>query len=127
MKKNKTQKLVFLGILIAINVLLSKPLSINLPTIRIGFGFLPMAFMGKIYGPIWSGVACAIADLIGAFLFPTGPFFPGFTLSAFLTGLTFGVVFQNRKADYKIAKNENGKMQSEQRVISWKQALVASL
>ncbi len=38
-----------------------------------------------------------LADLIGATLFPAGPFFAGFTLSAFLTGLIYGLILYKRE------------------------------
>ena len=37
------------------------------------------------------------ADFIGAVLFPIGPYFPGFTLTAFLTGTVFGVFLHKRQ------------------------------
>ena len=41
-----------------------------------------------------------LADLIGAWLFPTGAFFPGFTVSAVLTGLIFGWVLYNKEVTF---------------------------
>ena len=38
----------------------------------------------------------ALGDFLGAILFPTAPYFPGFTLTAFLTGLTFGLLLYKR-------------------------------
>jgi ECF transporter S component (folate family) len=76
--------------LIALEIILSRFLSINTESIRIGFGFVPMALCGMLFGPIWAAAAYAVADILGAVLFSYG-FFPGITLSAFLTGLVFGV------------------------------------
>jgi ECF transporter S component (folate family) len=56
------------------------------PIIRIGFGWLPILLAGLLYGPGWGFIVGAIADFIGANLFPFGPYFPGFTLSAGLSG-----------------------------------------
>lgn len=99
MKKTRlsTETIVVMGLLIALVIVLSKLVSINISFLRIGFGFLPVAIMAILYGPVWAAAGYAIADLIGAFLFPTGPFNPGFTLSAFLTGLIFGLVLYKKE------------------------------
>ena len=86
-----------IAFLIALELVLTRFLSINTPIIRIGFGFLPVSLCALIYGPLWSAVAYAIGDVIGALLFPSGAFFPGFTLTAFLTGLTFGLFLYRKK------------------------------
>ena len=91
-KKISTEMIVVIGFMVALSVVLSKLVSINISFLRIGFGFLPIAVLAILYGPVWAGVGYALADLIGAFLLPTGPFNPGFTVSAFLTGVIFGLV-----------------------------------
>ena len=40
----------------------------------------------------------ALADLLGALLFPIGAYFPGFTLTAFLTGLVFGLFLYGKQS-----------------------------
>ena len=42
---------------------------------------------------VWypSALCAALGDLAGALLFPTGAFFPGFTATAALTGLIYGL------------------------------------
>ncbi len=102
MKKKKitTEMIVIMGIMIALQIVLSKLLSINISFLRIGFGFLPIAILAVLYGPLWAGVAYAIGDLIGAFLFPTGPFFFGFTISSFLTGVLLGLVLYKREITF---------------------------
>ena len=39
-----------------------------------------------------------LADVLGAFLFPVGPFFPGFTLTAALTGLIYGLLLHKSQS-----------------------------
>lgn len=77
------------AMLIALEIVLSRFLSISTESLRIGFGFVPMALCGILFGPIWAGVAYAAADILGAVLFSYA-FYPGITVSAFLTGLIFG-------------------------------------
>ncbi|MEJ8553383.1 folate family ECF transporter S component [Tepidibacter sp. Z1-5] len=89
------------GLLIALQVILTRFMSIHTPIVRIGFGFLPLAITSILYGPWVGGIAAAIADLIGFALFPTGTYFPGFTLTAFLTGFTYGILFFNKPKSHK--------------------------
>ena len=92
-----TETMVITAFMIALSVVLSKLVSINISFLRIGFGFLPIAVLAILYGPVVAAVGYGLADLIGAFLFPTGAFFPGFTLSAVLTGLIFGFVLYGKE------------------------------
>lgn len=83
--------LVHVSILVAAEVVLSRFLSISTPVMKIGLGFVPIAVCAMLYGPVWAAAAGALADFIGAVLFPIGAYFPGFTLSAALTGVIFGL------------------------------------
>ncbi len=84
--------LVGTGLFCALAVVLSRFLSVNLWNMSIGFSFVPLLFCGMLFGPLWGGVCAALADLIGALLFPFGPYFPGFTAVALLSGIIFGLV-----------------------------------
>ena len=48
--KNNTVKLATLALLIALQVVLSRFLSINLQFLKIGFSFVPLMFAGYLYG-----------------------------------------------------------------------------
>ena len=96
-KNSKTQRLVIMAFLIAISVVLTRFCSINTPILRIGFGFVPCAIMGIMYGPIWAGAGYAIADILGMMIFPNGAYFPGFTVTAFLTGLVYGFFYHKKE------------------------------
>lgn len=91
MPKLTTKQLVSLGLLAAAEIVLSRFLSISTPVVKIGFAFIPVALGGMLYGPVWAGLASASADFVGAILFPVGPYFPGFTVTAFLTGMVYGL------------------------------------
>ena len=95
--KFDVKKLIQISLLIAIEVILTRFCSINIQIVRIGFGFLPIAIIGMMYGPLSAGIAYAIGDILGMLLFPTGgSFFPGFTLTAFLTGVIYGLVLYRK-------------------------------
>ncbi|MEA4933179.1 MAG: folate family ECF transporter S component [Lawsonibacter sp.] len=97
MTRNKQlTALVSCALLIAIEIVLSRFFSISTPIVRIGFDFAPMALAGILFGP-WYGCAVgALADLLGANLFPAGPFWPGFTLVAGLSGLAYGLLLHHK-------------------------------
>jgi ECF transporter S component (folate family) len=77
--------------MVAMDIVLTRYLSIETPLLRISFGFVPIAFVAMKYGWLTAGLAATIANLIGVWLGPFG-FFPGFTLTAFLTGAVYGFV-----------------------------------
>ena len=99
MKKSRltTEVIVVTGFMIALSVVLSKLISINISFLRIGFGFLPIAVLAIMYGPVIAAIGYGAADLLGAWLLPTGTFFPGFTVSAVLTGLVFGWILYKKE------------------------------
>lgn len=88
---SKTKTITFVGLLVAIEIILTRFLSFQTPIIRIGFGFIPIAFSAIMFGPVVGGLTGAIADVIGTMLFPVAGYFPGFTLSAFLSGAIYGI------------------------------------
>lgn len=91
MKHQKTTKtMVTCALLVALQVILARFLSINTTFVVINFSFLAVALAGILFGPLWGMVVGGVSDLIGAILFPFGPFFPGFTLTAALVGLIYG-------------------------------------
>lgn len=108
-KRSATTRLVIMAFLIALEIILTRFCSINTPILRIGFGFLPVAMMGIMYGPIWAAIGYAVGDILGMLIFPSGIFFPGFTATAMLTGLVFGLFLHNKEK------------------ITWKTVLPASL
>ena len=97
MKKIDTRRLATVAVLIAIEVVLSRFCSIQTPIVKIGFGFIPMAVVAILYGPLWAGVAYGVSDFLGATLFPIGPYFPGFTLTSMLTGVLFGLLLHKKQ------------------------------
>lgn len=97
MRTIRTKELITLGLLTAVEVVLSRFCSISAWNIKIGFSFGPIAIGGILFGPLGGGLVGALGDFIGAVLFPIGPYFPGFTLTAFLTGTVFGVFLHKQQ------------------------------
>lgn len=94
MSKTKKQLICLCGtaLFAALAMVFGRFLSVNMWNMTIGFAFLPTLVCAMLFGPVWGGVCGASADLVGALLFPFGPYFPGFTATAFLTGLLFGII-----------------------------------
>lgn len=101
-KKSTTQKIVMMAILIAMQVVLSRFLSINLQYLKIGFSFIPLMFASYLYGPAGGVIVAVVSDLVGAIAFPSGQFFLGFTVTAALTGFIYGVAFYKNCTTPKI-------------------------
>lgn len=99
---SKTKKIVLSGILLALLLVLSRFLSIKTPLLVISFSFIPVMMSAIILGPKYSAVIAGLGDFIGAILFPFGTYFPGFTVSAILTGLIHGIILF-RKPDEEIS------------------------
>ena len=96
-KFSKVQILAISGMLIAVAAVLS---FFKIPVssiLEIRFQSIPMAIGGILFGPITGGIIGAASDVICYLVRPTGPFFPGFTISYFLTGVIFALFLHNRK------------------------------
>ena len=89
-----------LSMLIALSIVVSYVTSFQItPTLKIGIGFLVTALMGMLYGPVAAGLSNGLANLIKFFLKPTGPFFLGYTLTAILGGVIYGLFFYKGKCN----------------------------
>ncbi len=99
-QKITLRQLTVSALLIALDVVFTRVLAINTPLMKIGLGFAAVAASAMLYGPAWAALTAALGDLIGALLFPTGAYFPGFTLTAALTGLLFGLFLYRREKSW---------------------------
>ncbi|MCR4712325.1 MAG: folate family ECF transporter S component [Clostridia bacterium] len=90
--------LVTTAMLVAVEIILNRFLSINAWNIKIGFSFVPIVIAAILYGPVTAGVVGALGDFIGALLFPIGAYFPGFTATAFLMGVVFGLFLHKEQS-----------------------------
>ena len=92
-KRINTKTLVMAALLIALQIVFTRIISIEAGVVRISLGFFPVAVAGMIFGPVGGGIVGALADIIGMLLFSRGNiyFFP-FTISEFLYGFGFGII-----------------------------------
>lgn len=92
-----TKKIAISAMLIAFDVIFTRVLALNTPLAKLGFGFAAVAVCAMLYGPWWAAGTSALGDLIGSLLFPTGAYFPGFTVTAAVTGAIFGLFLYRRR------------------------------
>ncbi len=88
---SKLRKVILAGLLLAASIVLNRFLSIKTPIVQISFTFIPTILTAMFLGTGWSVLVCGLADLLGALLFPFGAFFPGYTFTAIVTGLIYGL------------------------------------
>ena len=93
----QVRRLVMLSAMVAAEIVLNRFLSINTMGIKVGFSFVPIVIAAYLFGPWYAGLSYALADLIGALLFPIGPYHPGFTVCAFLMGMSYGLFLYKRE------------------------------
>lgn len=81
----------------ALNTLLGMFTITLIPKILIiSFSFLASASCAMFCGPLLTGCAGAIADILKYIAHPNGPFFIGYTFNEFLVGMIYGCFFYRR-------------------------------
>lgn len=101
-RQNRTRTLVFLAMLTALEIVLERFCSLQAWNLRIGFSFAALALAGMLFGPWAAGGTGAAGDLLGMLLFPSGAFFPGFTLTAILKGMVYGFLLHKFRSAGRI-------------------------
>ena len=97
MMHNKLRDILLLGLFVALEVILTRFLSVENLIVRISFQFLPIAISAILFGPVMAGIGAAVADVLGMMIFPKGAYFPGFTFSSFVSGFLYGVFLYKKK------------------------------
>ena len=94
--KITTKTLVYGAILVALNIVITRLLSINIGVVRIGFNFVPVVLGAYLFGPVTGAVLAVIADVLGMLMSGGFPWL-GFCVSQALYGLSYGFFFYKRK------------------------------
>lgn len=92
-----------MGLLIAMMVVLTRFLAIETTFVRVSVTFIPEIIMGMLFGPFWSGIGGALADIVGMAVFPKAAYFFGFTVNAFIEGAIYGFFFYKKSITWKNA------------------------
>lgn len=92
----RSKKIILTAVLLALLVVLSRFLSIKTPLMKISFAFVPTMLCATWLGWKWTVLLNLLGDLIGATLFPTGPFFIGYTISTVIAGFIYGALLYQK-------------------------------
>lgn len=96
--EEKIFTLVCLALLTAMQVVFARFLVIPIgATMRFSLSFIPVVIAARRFGVLGSVSVYALGDLIGAVAFPAlGAYFPGYTLTAAVSGLIFGLFLRKK-------------------------------
>ncbi len=68
---------------------------------RMSLTFLPLMLTAYLLGPAPAMIVGAVGDILSFVFFPNGQYFPGFTLSAMLGGLIYGLFLYHKTGDIR--------------------------
>lgn len=107
-KKKSSQQQIFmlccLALLCAMQIVFARWLVIPISTtMRISFSFIPVVIAARRFGVVGAVTVYGLGDLIGAFAFPTtGAYLPGFTVTAVVSGLIYGLFLSKKGGAVRI-------------------------
>ena len=101
---SRTRTITTAGLLLAIQMVLSSYGVIEVTdSLKISLAHLAIAPTAILFGPVVAGLQGALSDVLGFILKPTGPYFPGFTLTAALLGVIYGMaLYKTRRTIWHI-------------------------
>lgn len=99
-----TNTLVRASMLLALSIILKIIFEIyiplaGLPALRINLTSVPIILSGMMFGPLVGLITGGLSDILCFIIKPSGPYFPGFTITAALAGLLPGLIFKHMKKD----------------------------
>lgn len=94
------RELTWLAVLIALQIILNK-LTLGNNVVKVGFGSIATALIGYYFGPFKAFIAAVLSDIIANTIFPDPMgFFWGFTLSAGIAGMIYGLILYQKKITF---------------------------
>lgn len=108
MKRNQnsifsTRRLVLMAVLIAIQIVIARYLSVQTPTLRISFETIPLALAGMWLGPLSGAIVALVSDILGTIISGYGVWFAPITLGpvcfAVLCGCATKYIFRSDLAE----------------------------
>lgn len=94
MKHITPKRLSIMAMLIALQIVLSKFLMLQLTgSVRLSIDSVPILLSGIWFGPIAGGIVGLLSDMLGTLLFPTaGMYYPPLTIAFVLVGVSAGLL-----------------------------------
>lgn len=106
-KKSLAKIVVFIGVFIALDVLLTRPFRMIGSTVT--FGFMAMSVAGGVLGPVLAGVTAMLSDIVGFFAFPQGlTYFVGFALTGVARAVVYGLFYYKKTRAFAPAPDAQG-------------------
>ncbi len=102
MKKLDLKTLVSIGLLIGINIVLSRFVSIKALNFKISLTFLTLVVAAYLYGTFSACIVAFFGDFIGALLFPVGPYNFLLSFTAVLSAIVYGLFLYNNLSNKRI-------------------------
>ena len=95
-RKLNSRELCTLGMLLALTAIMSVYFTVRVgEVIKIPTKFLPISVASMLFGPLYGGIAGALADLLTYTVTPVAYFMPQITFVEFLYGFTYGIFLKN--------------------------------
>lgn len=89
-----TRNLVLCAMMAALAIVLSYTTSFYITNdIKVGFSGLPNRLVDFMFGPVVGCIFGGLMDVVKFFIKPDGAFFPGYTLTAMIGGLIYGMFY----------------------------------
>ena len=92
----KTRTLVVTALLIALGIILGQWSVQVTETMKIGISFIATQMTATLFGPVVGGIMGGVADVLKFIIKPTGPFLIGYTISAILGPVIYGVMLYKK-------------------------------
>ena len=107
MKKNSKNNLFVLtclALLTAMQIILARYFAIPVSeSLRFSTSFIPVVIAARRFGIVGGMAVYGIGDFLGAIIFPSGgAFFPGFTVTAIVAGLIYGLFLGKKSGALRI-------------------------
>ena len=102
--KNNLFTLTCLALLTAMQIILARYLVINISdSLRFSLSFIPVVIAARRFGIVGGMSVYGVGDFLGALVFPTtGAYFPGFTVTAVVAGLIYGLFLSKKSGPVRI-------------------------
>ncbi len=96
-KELKTTKgLTLSAMLVAMSVALGNFTIVVTSSLKISFFFLPSRIIYYLFGPFVGAISGGVIDILNYIIKPAGPFHPGFTIDAIVSGIIFGLILYKK-------------------------------
>ena len=94
--------MVTVALLITVNIVVSRFLSIQTEIFKISFGFITTSLTAMLFGPFVGAGSAFLADFLGMLVNSKGlAYFPGFGISEALYGLSYGLFLYKKEKNMR--------------------------